>query len=97
MNEQITYEGNTYTHIFYFLVLLFFSFQIRQDPRIERTESMLHVRGVTVWDTGTYTCEIEADMENHITLSHFLQVLGKIKTKKRFFIFSKDWSYLIIY
>ena len=38
---------------------------------------MLHIRGVTVWDTGTYTCEIEADMENHITLSHFLQVLGK--------------------
>ena len=44
---------------------------------------MLRVSGVTVWDTGTYTCEIEADMENHITLSHFLQVLGGLKQVMR--------------
>lgn len=80
MNRLVMREVNIqYTHIFYFLFFtLLLTFQIRQDARIERTESMLHVRGVTVWDTGTYTCEIEADMENHITLSHFLQVLGKI-------------------
>jgi len=51
------------------------SLQIRQDPRIERTEDFLEVKDVTIWDTGTFTCEIEADLENHITVSHFLQVL----------------------
>ena len=54
---------------------------------------MLHVRGVTVWDTGTYTCEIEADMENHITLSHFLQVLGKKKQDWYFDLSAKANSF----
>ena len=36
------------------------------------------IENVTVYDTGTYTCEIEANLDNHITISHFLQVLGKL-------------------
>ena len=35
------------------------------------------IRRVTVWDTGTYTCEVEADMEEQTTVAHFLQVLGE--------------------
>ena len=50
--------------------------QIRQDARISRVEVGLEVRGVTVWDTGAYTCELEADMETHVTRTHHLQVLG---------------------
>ena len=50
--------------------------QIRQDARISRVEGGLEVRGVTVWDTGAYTCELEADMETHVARTHHLQVLG---------------------
>jgi len=49
--------------------------QVRNDPRIERSEEKLLIRRVTVWDTGTYTCEVEADMEEQTTVAHFLQVL----------------------
>ena len=54
--------------------------QIRQDARISRVEGGLEVRGVTVWDTGAYTCELEADMETHVTRTHHLQVLGGSKS-----------------
>ena len=51
---------------------------MRNDPRITRTEYQLAIKEVTVWDTGTYTCEIESDMEDQKFVSHFLQVLGKV-------------------
>ena len=57
----------------------FLPYQVRNDPRIMRSEDRLVIKRVTVWDTGTsgtYTCEIEADMEEQTTVSHFLQVLG---------------------
>ncbi len=33
--------------------------------------------GVTVWDSGPYTCEVESDLEEPIAVTHHLQVLGK--------------------
>lgn len=51
------------------------SLQVRNDPRIMRSLEKLLIKGVDVWDTGTYTCEIEGDMEEQTTVSHFLQVL----------------------
>ena len=33
---------------------------------------------MNVWDTGTFTCEIEVGMEEQTTVSHFLQVLGTL-------------------
>ena len=50
------------------------SFQIKMDPRIERTDEQLVISNVTIWDTGVYTCEVEADLDSHITISHHLQV-----------------------
>ena len=41
-----------------------------------RRVDKLIIKKVNVWDTGTYTCEIEAGMEEQTTVSHFLQVLG---------------------
>ena len=60
--------------------------QIRQDARISRVEGGLEVRGVTVWDTGAYTCELEADMETHVARTHHLQVLGGSKSFCNLFI-----------
>ena len=60
--------------------------QIRQDARITRVEGGLEVRGVTVWDTGAYTCELEADMETHVARTHHLQVLGGSKSFCNLFI-----------
>ena len=51
-------------------------FQVRNDPRILRSKDKLVIRKVNVWDTGTFTCEIEVGMEEQTTVSHFLQVLG---------------------
>ena len=42
-----------------------------------RSLDKLLIKGVDVWDTGTYTCEIEGDIEEQTTVSHFLQVLGQ--------------------
>ena len=36
------------------------------------------IRKVNVWDTGTFTCEIEVGTEEQTTVSHFLQVLGTL-------------------
>ena len=52
------------------------SLQVINDPRIIRSEDKLVIRKVNIWDTGTYTCEVETDMDEQTTVSHFLQVLG---------------------
>lgn len=51
------------------------SLQIRSDPRVSRSKEKLIIKGVTVQDTGPYTCEVEADREDQIAVHHFLQVL----------------------
>jgi len=51
------------------------SLQVINDPRIIRSEDKLVIRKVNIWDTGTYTCEVETDMDEQTTVSHFLQVL----------------------
>ena len=65
------------------------SLQVINDPRIIRSEDRLIIRKVNIWDTGTYTCEIEANMDEQTTVSHFLQVLGIkfIITKKMSILF----------
>merc|ERR1719474_944347 len=35
--------------------------QVKHDPRLNQKEEKLEIRGVNVWDTGTYSCEIESD------------------------------------
>ena len=37
----------------------------------------LFLVGVTVWDSGPYTCEVESDLEEPIAVTHHLQVLGE--------------------
>jgi hypothetical protein len=37
----------------------------------------LFLIGVTVWDSGPYTCEVESDLEETIAVTHHLQVLGE--------------------
>ena len=68
------------------------SFQIKMDPRIERTDEQLVISNVTIWDTGVYTCEVEADLDSHITISHHLQVLGSNKQSQgRNFLIRKGY------
>lgn len=49
--------------------------QIRSDPRVSRSKDELVIKQVTVYDTGPYTCEVEADREEQILVQHFLQAL----------------------
>lgn len=46
------------------------------DRRLSKLGEKLQLRDVNIWDTGIYTCEIEADADEQISISHFVQVLG---------------------
>ena len=40
------------------------------------SQNSLKIYGVTVHDTGTYACEVEANTDDQFKIHHFLQVLG---------------------
>ena len=50
---------------------------IRRADRILLKGTDLQVENVTPEDGGVYSCEIEADSEYPIVVSHTLEVLGK--------------------
>ena len=54
---------------------------IRRADRILLKGTDLQVQTVTPEDGGVYSCEIEADSEYPIVVSHTLEVLGKFKIK----------------
>ena len=50
---------------------------IRRADRIFLRGTDLQVQNVTPEDGGSYSCEIEADSEYPITVTHTLEVLGE--------------------
>jgi len=50
---------------------------IRRDDRIVLKGTDLQVQNVTPEDGGAYSCEIEADSEYPLVVTHTLEVLGK--------------------
>lgn len=52
---------------------------IRRDDRIVLKGTDLQVQHVTPEDGGLYSCEIEADSEYPLVVTHKLEVLGKIR------------------
>ena len=51
---------------------------IKRDSWVKLMGTDLIINGVTTEDAGRYTCEIEADMEYPIEVTHTLEILGKL-------------------
>ncbi len=51
--------------------------RVTRDDRIVVTEHDLRIGSVNVDDGGTYSCEIEADAEYPLALTHTVEVLGQ--------------------
>ena len=56
---------------------------IRRADRIFLKGTDLQVQNVTPEDGGKYSCEIEADSEYPITVTHTLEVLGELYHKSQ--------------
>ena len=52
-------------------------FQVRRDPRINLKETNISIRNVTVWDSGFYSCQVESDQDEPLSITHHLMVLGE--------------------
>ena len=57
--------GQEQSQLVLFFIAEFYSFahHVRNDPPIMRSLNKLLIKGGNAWDTGTYTCEIEGDLE----------------------------------
>ncbi|QQP50234.1 Uncharacterized protein FKW44_011165 [Caligus rogercresseyi] len=51
--------------------------RVRGDDRIHLRGNNLKIEDIQISDGGEYSCEIEADSEYPLTVSHRIEVLGK--------------------
>ena len=56
---------------------------IKKDSRMRLQGTNLVIDGITTEDAGRFTCEIEADMEEPIEVTHNLEILGEGGCRKQ--------------
>ena len=57
---------------------------VKKDPRVTLAGTDLIVSNITESDAGEYRCELDTDDEYPLTLSHTLQILGKVTLNIKF-------------
>ena len=57
---------------------------VKKDPRVTLAGTDLIVSNITKSDAGEYRCELDTNNEYPLTLSHTLQILGKVTLNIKF-------------